>query len=186
MPQGKPSWTRACGTWGQFWCEQGRGSINFEATSQVMPAKNESPAISDELYVIGLCDDVLGMTALRQHQFDFLHGDPGKLGKCRRLPVDAFYPALNLVIEYRERQHTEAAAIMDRRDTISGCKRGEQRRRYDARRRSRLPAHGITLIELDYSMFAHDRRKRLRRDNADAAVVAAALKVVTGRVLQVG
>ena len=140
----------------------------------------------DEHYIIDLCDRALGMAALRQHRFDFLHGDPGNLGKCRRLPVDAFYPALNLVIEYRERQHSEAVAIMDRRDTISGCKRGEQRRRYDARRRSRLPAHGITLIELDYSMFAHDGRKRLRRDSADAAVIAAALIGVSARLLRVG
>ena len=143
--------------------------------------------LKDEHYIIDLCDHTLGMTALRQHRFDFLHGDPGKLGKCRRLPVDAFYPALNLVIEYRERQHSEAVAIMDRRDTISGCKRGEQRRRYDARRRSRLPAHGITLVELDYSMFTHDKQKKLLRDSAaDAAVIATALNGVTAPSLRVG
>ena len=52
---------------------------------------------------------------------------------------------------------------MDRRLTVSGCLRGEQRRRYDERRRVVLPLHGIRLVELDYSMFAHDGRKRLRR-----------------------
>lgn len=133
--------------------------------------------LKDEHYIIDLCDHLLGMIALRQHRFeDFLRGDPDKLGRCRRLPVDAYYPALRLVIEYRERQHTEAVAFMDRRDTVSGCKRGEQRRRYDARRRSELPLHGIRLIELDFSMFAYDGRKRLRRDGAaDSAVILAAL-----------
>ncbi len=81
--------------------------------------------MKDEHYIINLCDQFLGATALRQHKFDFLRGDPGKLGKCRRLPVDAYYPELKLVIEYRERQHTEAVAFMDRRSTISGCSRGE-------------------------------------------------------------
>ena len=44
--------------------------------------------LSEETYVIDLCDEVLGTVALRQHRFDFLRGDagPGKQGK--RLPVD--------------------------------------------------------------------------------------------------
>jgi hypothetical protein len=61
---------------------------------------------------------------------------------------------------------------MDRRQTVSGCSRGAQRRRYDERRRVVLSQHGIRLVELDYSMFAHDSRKRLRRDLlADEAIV---------------
>lgn len=130
----------------------------------------------DEYYVIDLCDGVLGATAIRQCRFPFLIGDPSRNGACCRLPVDAFYAPLALAVEYRERQHSEPVAFMDRRKTVSGCTRGEQRRRYDERRRVVLPQHGIRLVELDYSMFAHDSRKRLRRDRvADIAVIRSRL-----------
>jgi len=120
----------------------------------------------DENYIIDLCDIVLRSRASRQHAFPFLVGDCGKDGRCRRLPVDAYYQNLSLVIEYRERQHSEPVLIMDKRLTISGCSRGEQRKRYDQRRREMLPLNGITLIEFDYAMFSHNSRKRLLRDPA--------------------
>jgi len=129
----------------------------------------------DEHYILALCDELLKATASRQHRFDFLRGDPGKSGRCVRLPVDAYYEANHLVIEYRERQHSEPIAIMDRRITVSGMTRGEQRRRYDQRRREVLPANKLTLIELDYSMFKC-RKKRLVRDPvADSEVIRTAL-----------
>jgi hypothetical protein len=118
----------------------------------------------DENYVIDLRDSILSLRASRQHKFPFLVGDCGKNGRCRCLPVDAYYPDLKLVIEYRERQHSESIPFMDRRDTVSGCPRGEQRKLYDQRRRDVLPLNEITLIEFDYSMFEHDGRKRLRRN----------------------
>lgn len=62
---------------------------------------------SDEWYVVNLCDEALRKKAERGHRFPFLLGDPGSRGPAK-LPVDAFYPDLNLVIEYRERQHFEA------------------------------------------------------------------------------
>jgi hypothetical protein len=117
----------------------------------------------DENYIIDLCDSVLRSKSSRQHGFTFLVGDGGKNGRCRRLPVDAYYQDLRLVIEYRERQHSEPVLIMDRRQTISGCSRGEQRERYDQRRRDVLPSNGIALVEFDYTMFSHDSRKRLVR-----------------------
>lgn len=83
---------------------------------------------SDEAYILDLCDGVLGKEAIRQHCFDFLRGDPGKFGSCKMLPVDAWYPELALVIEYRERQHSEAVKFFDQRETVSGVGRGEQRR----------------------------------------------------------
>jgi hypothetical protein len=132
---------------------------------------------SDEKYVIDLCDEVLGKKALRQHRFDFLRGDSRTAKPGRRLPVDAFYCELSLVVEYRERQHGEPVAIMDRRDTVSGCKRGEQRRIYDDRRRTELKSHGVRLLELDYSMFGHNSRKRLLRDRErDVSVIQSRLK----------
>ena len=129
---------------------------------------------------------MLGIESSRQHRLPFLLGDPGRNGVCRRLPVDAFYELLALAVEYRERQHSEPVAFMDRRQTVSGCTRGEQRRRYDERRRLVLPLHGIRLVELDYSMFAHDGRKRLRRDRAaDEAVISTVLRLPTATALSV-
>jgi hypothetical protein len=130
----------------------------------------------DEHYILQLCDDLLKATASRQHRFDFLRGDPNKKDRCVRLPVDAYYEENRLVIEYRECQHSESIAIMDQRMTVSGITRGEQRRRYDQRRREVLPANNITVVELDYSMFKHGRNKRLSRDPvADSEVIRTAL-----------
>ena len=137
--------------------------------------------LSDETYVIALCDEVLGTLALRQHRFDFLRGDAGPGKQGTRLPVDAYYPELQLVVEYCERQHTEAIPIMDRRMTISGVDRGKQRAIYDQRRRDVLPQHGIDLVELSYADFAHDKNKRLcRRRPEDLAVIRQALARWTG------
>ena len=99
---------------------------------------------SDEHYVIDLCDEILGLKASRQHTFDFLRGD-GEPG--RKLPVDAYYPNLKLVVEYKERQHTESVAFFNKKTTVSGVSRDEQRRIYDQRRRNVLPKHGIQLIK---------------------------------------
>ena len=112
-------------------------------------------------YVIDLCDEILGQKASRQHKFDFLRGDSG-----RRLPVDAYYENLNLVIEYRERQHSEPVFHFDKphKMTVSGVHRGEQRKIYDQRRRDLIPENGIKLIEIDYTQFEYDGRKRIVRD----------------------
>lgn len=114
---------------------------------------------SDEYYVISLCNEVLGKTASQQHKFDFLLSDSG-----RPLPVDAYYEELNLVIEYHERQHTEAVKFFDRRMTISGVSRGEQRRIYDERRQTILPQHGIKLVIIDYTDFGTSKNLSRNHD----------------------
>jgi hypothetical protein len=131
---------------------------------------------SDETYIIDLCDEALGKIACRQARFDFLRGDSRTEKAGRRLPVDAFYADIKLAIEYREKQHSEPVAIMDRRQTLSGCSRGQQRRIYDERRRTELRSHGFELLELDYNMFAYDARKRLSRVREhDLAVIRSKL-----------
>ncbi len=95
-----------------------------------------------------------------------MRGDKG-----HTLPADAYYPALSLVIEYCERQHTSSIPLFDRRPTVSGVTRGEQRALYDARRRAILPRHGVRLVEFDYSEFAHTSRRKLLRVQEDSAVV---------------
>lgn len=127
---------------------------------------------SDEYYVISLCNEVLGMTALQQHKFPFLTGDTGA-----KLPVDAYYPELNLVVEYHERQHTEQVKFFDKKETVSGVSRGEQRKIYDERRRVELPKHGIKLVIISYSDFGNTKKLRKNHD-ADIAIVRKILSVL--------
>jgi hypothetical protein len=123
---------------------------------------------SDEGYLVNLCDAVLGEAARRQHRFDWLRGDPGRDGRRRTLPVDAYYVGHRLVVEYRERQHDEPVAHCDKPDrlTVSGVHRGIQRRIYDDRRAVEVPAHGLRLIVLRPNDLATDKRGRLLRDRA--------------------
>ena len=119
---------------------------------------------SDEAYVLDLCDELLSEESSRQHRFEWLVGDAGRDGRCRRLPVDGYYHGHGLVIEYRERQHDEPVAFFDRRETISGVGRGDQRRLYDRRREEEIPRHGLRLVVVRPRDLDCDRRQRLRRN----------------------
>lgn len=125
---------------------------------------------SDEYYVIGLCNEALGLKGEQQYKFPFLLGDSG-----RALPVDAYYPELNLVVEYYERQHTEEVKFFNRRMTVSGVSRGEQRKIYDERRRTELPKHGIKLVVISFTDFGTSKTL-LRNHDADLEVVKRILK----------
>lgn len=127
-------------------------------------------ATSDEYYVVGLCNEVLGLTAQQQYKFPFLLGDIG-----RALPVDAYYESLNLVVEYYEKQHTESVRFFDKKMTVSGVSRGEQRKIYDERRRTELPKHGIKLVVINYTDFG-ESKKLLRNHAHDIEVVRRLLK----------
>ncbi len=124
---------------------------------------------SDEQYVIDLCDRILHSKASRQHKFDFLLGDPNSIGFSAKLPVDAYYQELNLVVEYRERQHSESVNFFDKPNklTVSGVHRGEQRKIYDQRRDELLPKNGIELIKISYYDFEYDYRKRILRNEKE-------------------
>ncbi|KAB2588198.1 hypothetical protein [Streptomyces arboris] len=129
---------------------------------------------SDEAYVVGLCNQVLERTALTQHTFDWLLGDPAASGRRAKLPVDAFWPDYRLVVEYREIQHDQPVAHFDKpgRLTVSGVHRGEQRALYDARRDGQIPAHGLRLVVIRPADLDADRRGRLRRNrDTDLATV---------------
>jgi very-short-patch-repair endonuclease len=123
---------------------------------------------SDEAYVIDLCDAILGETALRQHHFDWLLGDPGMKGTRRKLPVDAYYPEHKLIVEYHECQHDEPVAHFDKPHvlTVSGVHRGEQRRIYDERRTTEIPAHGLRLLVVRPHHLVCGSRGRLLRDHS--------------------
>lgn len=114
---------------------------------------------SDEYYVISLCNEVLNAKASQQHKFDFLKGDSGV-----RLPVDAYYEELNLVIEYYESQHTETVRLFNKKTTVSGVCRDEQRKIYDERRLTELPKHGINVVVIDYSQFGTTKKIKRNHD----------------------
>ncbi len=136
--------------------------VERTSVSTFSPAKRHSSREnSDESCVIGLCDKVLGAEGDRQYKFDFLRGD-GNPGKP--LPVDAYYPIHNLVIEYYEKQHTESVGVFNKPMTVSGVNRDEQRRIYDERRKTILPQHGIYVVTISYSDFEYDSRKRILRN----------------------
>ena len=146
-------------------------SRSSRASSSNSEAAGLKRASSDESWVIDQCDALLGRIARRQYRFPFLTGDPGKSGQRTLLPVDAYYEELRLVVEFHERQHVEEVRFFDRRLTISGVSRGEQRRIYDARRRQLLPENGIKLIEIPISAFAATSNKKLRRTTEDILVI---------------
>lgn len=84
---------------------------------------------SDEYYVLDLCDEVLGIVGERQAKFDWLRGDPSSSFPAGvRLPVDGYWSALGLVVEFHEEQHPVPWPFFDRRHTVPGVARRDQRR----------------------------------------------------------
>jgi len=124
---------------------------------------------SDEHYVIDLCDEVLKLKGSRQHRFDFLRGDANT-----KLPIDVYYPRLNLVIEFAEVQHTKPVKHFDKPNvmTVSGVHRGIQRRIYDERKKEVLPRHRIKLIEIPFHLFnCTSRDKIIRNPKTDLKII---------------
>lgn len=122
---------------------------------------------SDEAYIINICDMVLKEVSKKQHRFDFLRGDTGV-----KLPVDAYYQKHNLVIEYMEKQHSEPVKFFDKKQTVSGVGRGEQRKIYDERRKKVIPENGIDFLTLSFKEFKYKSNKTLIRHLAnDKAIV---------------
>ena len=147
--------------------------------------KTARPSTKDEHYVLDICDKILGHTSSRQHKFGFLLGDTNSNGSAAKLPVDAYYDKLKLVIEYRERQHTESVTFFDKPDrmTLSGVHRGEQRKIYDERRRKLIPKNGLTLVEISYMDFNHDNQKRIiRNQKQDTEVIRKFLQAYVDRI----
>lgn len=129
-------------------------------------------ADSDEYYVLDLCEEVLGKPGIRQATFDWLRGDPPPARpRGTRLPVDGHWPDLALVVEFQEEQHSAPSPFFDRRQTVSGVGRGEQRRRYDERKRTQIPEHGLRLVVIERSEFVLRSRKIERDRTRDLHVV---------------
>lgn len=111
-------------------------------------------ANSDEFYLVNLCDELLKQKASRKHTFDTLLGRLHKKGKSRtKLPLDAYYENLKLVIEFFEKKDTEESA-----------EREAQRKFYDQRKKDALEKKEIRLIEINYALFDCNEEDRLVRN----------------------
>lgn len=124
-------------------------------------------------YVLDLCDQALGLPGTREHGFEWLRGDPPP-GKTQgtRLRVDSCWPELGLVVEVNEQQHDEPSPFIDRRPTVSGVGRGEQRRLYDLRRATLIPANGLRLVIIRPSQLSIGPKGGRKPDRgADLTVV---------------
>lgn len=109
-----------------------------------------------ERYCAKLVSDALGGIEYEEnYRFDFLRGNPtSKRSKGVTLPVDAYYPTFEVVLEFREGQHyDDRFAFRDSRITATGETRKEQRQKYDEKREDVLPANGIKLLVIyDYQL----------------------------------
>lgn len=142
----------------------------------------------DEQYIVNLCDLFLRLEAQRQYRFCFLRGDKAQRAngiitkvleeKGVKLPVDAYYESLNLVIEFLEIQHFHPVSLFDNRMTCSNVSRGEQRKIYDKRRRIRLKENGIRLVEIPYTKFNHNQNsgRLIRNEDRDILIISKILK----------
>jgi hypothetical protein len=128
----------------------------------------------DQAYVIGLCDAVLGITASREHRFDWLLGDLStETGRRRLLPVDAYWEPLGLVVEFQEEQHFHAVKHFDKPEilTVSGVHRGVQRRLYDERKAQLIPQNGLRLVAIQKTSFTVRRKHIVPHRIADTEIV---------------
>lgn len=133
--------------------------------------------MSDEHYGLDQCAEILGTTRPRQARFGWLRGDVSpSSGRSARLPVDGYWPANELVVEFQEKQHTESVPIFDRRATVSGIPRGEQRGLHDQRKAELIPAQGLRLVVIHKSEFEVRRDRIVRDRDRDIAIVRCRLE----------
>ena len=127
---------------------------------------------SDEKYVLDLFEELIGEKYYWQMKFETLLGDPGKRGRRRKLPVDGYFSNANLIVEYREKQHFQSVEIMDKRMTISGVPRGEQRKIYDFRKEKWASDNNVKFIIIKYNELAYQKNGKLKRDkNFDKVII---------------
>lgn len=127
---------------------------------------------SDEYYLVSLCDELLGERASRKHTFDTLVGNLHKRGKGRtKLPLDAYYKDLKLVLEFYEKPKDEASL-----DEVAKA-RMEQIVYYNDLKKKAILKKELALIIIKYDSFNCDEDGRLIRDKKkDVALLKSMLK----------
>ncbi|MEP4781263.1 MAG: hypothetical protein ABJZ18_09830 [Algibacter sp.] len=127
---------------------------------------------SDEFYLVNLCDELLEQEASRKHTFETLVGNLHKRGKGRtKLPLDAYYENLKLVIEF-SRQEEDFDAL-DKK----GQARMIQVQRYNHLKKKAIIQKDLRLIEISYATFeCDDANKLIRNIENDKLVLKDILK----------
>lgn len=133
---------------------------------------------SDEYYLVNLCDEVLEQKASRKHTFDTLVGNLHKRGKGRtKLPLDAYYEDLELVIEFFEK--IDSVEELDDSKKLNQKEQGRiaQRKYYDQLKKEAIIKKKLRLVEINYALFeCNDENKLVRDAENDRLVLKGILK----------
>lgn len=156
--------------------DEGEVRAALERGSRPKSPPRETPS-RRAAYVLDLCDEVLGARGSREHTFDWLLGDPNEHGRRARLRVDSYWQDQRLIVEVHESQHQEPTPLFDRRATLSGIGRADQRRLYDARRAEQIPLHGLRLVVVRFADLSIGAKGHRRPDpTTDLATVRGLLE----------
>ncbi len=79
-------------------------------------------------------------------------GDPGKNARRSKLPVDAYFPESNLIVEYREKQHLQPVGFMDKRITISGKYTKKEIHIIILKRPHQVPSHSLIPVIIGWKI----------------------------------
>ncbi len=150
--------------------------LSSEPTKKELALKRHEA--SDEFYILGLCDQILGQNSSRQHRFKFLVGDLHRESDTRTmLPLDAFYEKSSLVIEYDPKIIESADNAKLERKTNSGVSRREQREIYDNRKSEVLTDRGIAVLRISFADFnCDDEGKIIRDEDSDINILKSKIK----------
>jgi len=121
---------------------------------------------SDENYLINLCDELLGKEASRKHTFDTLVGNLHKRGKGRtKLPLDAYYKDLKLVIEFF--RQTSTVSELDEKEQA----RIAQIKYYDELKKEAVLAKSMRYMKINFAQFECDENDKLIRNTENDKIV---------------
>ncbi|MFT4900710.1 MAG: hypothetical protein ACI9U0_002517 [Flavobacteriales bacterium] len=169
-----------------YWYLVREGGKFTPKESSNLPAQNPNKKVhilnSDDTYLIELCDQLLKEVSRKQFTFDDLLGDfhKDKISQTK-LPLDAYYTSLNLVIEVVNKKSTPPKKGKDKSQklTVSGVTREEQRKVYQERKSAYLAENNIKLFEINFALFeTNDQNKLVRTKDNDEALLKELLKSV--------
>ncbi len=122
---------------------------------------------NDENYLVDLCDKLLGREASRQHTFDELVGNLHKRGKKRtKLPLDAYYKDLKLVLEFHKPLETDMEGLDEKEKS-----RLTQMKYYNKLKKTTVLEKEMSYIEVHYTSFETDDNNRLLRNTENDLLV---------------
>lgn len=121
---------------------------------------------SDENYLLDMADELLGQKASRKHTFDTLVGNLHKRGKGRtKLPLDAFYKDLKLVIEFFQKEKN--FEDLDEKEQA----RVTQIKYYDQLKKEAVLNKSFRYMKINYAQFECNENEKLVRNTENDTIV---------------